>query len=217
MLSRQSSESGAGNGRRRLFGSSGVESSGYVEMVSMSVHSYEGFVSTNSEVTDTSFSDVKNGMVVFIMFATLWGCGLLGLYELFKASYCSCCSKVQPEEEKKETERSDAPPTEVSCDSKKEYLLKYVDAILPTIFRSAVEHDSTLQSMWKTICAHHSYVAVFYVKGPDVKVKRIEKGVYLLTIQSMLFFIMVSQCILPLILILLVLILLQVPCYKIVN
>jgi len=216
-LSRQSSESGAGNGRRRLFGSSGVESSGYVEMVSMSVHSYEGFVSTNSEVTDTSFSDVKNGMVVVIMFATVWGCGLLGLYQLFKASYCSCCSKVQPEEEKKESEQSDAPPAEVSRDSKKDYLLKYVDAILPTIFRSAVEHDSTLQSMWKTICAYHSYVAVFYVNGSDVKVKRIQKGVYLLTIQSMLMFIMVSQCILPLILILLILILLQVPCYAIVN
>ena len=83
---------------------------------------------------------------------------------------------------------------EVSLETKKEYLLKYIDDILPSIFRSSVQQDTTLQAVWKTICTYHPYVIVFSVKGPKAKEIKIQKGIYLLTIQAMLMFIMAVLC-----------------------
>jgi hypothetical protein len=191
MLLQQSSTSATNNGRRHLSRSSGVESSGYIEIVSMAKYSYVGFISTNSEVSEIS---IKNGLIVILMFSVFWGCGLLGLYELFKGSYksCICCSKVQPDEIKKEGELADT-NAEISVDAKKDYLLKYIDEILPAVFRPSVEHDTFWQSMWKTICAYHGYAVLFNAEGPGAKEEKIQKGLYLLTIQSMLMFIMVSD------------------------
>jgi hypothetical protein len=186
MLLQQSSVSAANSGQ-----SSTLESSGYIEMVSMTEYSYEGFISTNSEVTEISIDEIENGLIIIIMFSTLWGCGLLGLYELFKSSYCTCCSKVQPTQINGERKQIDA-VREISLDSKKEYLLKYIDGILPTVFRSSVEHDTTVQSMWKTIRTYHPYAVVFNAEGAGATDLKIQKGIYLLTIQSMLMFIMVS-------------------------
>jgi hypothetical protein len=194
MLLQQSSGSVTDNGRRHLSRSSGVESSGYVEMVSMAEYSYEGFISTNSEVTDVSIGDLRNGLIVIVMFSVFWGCGLLGLYELFKSAYCTCCEKVQPLQSNRQRSHTNA-AREVSLDTKKEYLLNYIDEILPTIFRSSVEHVSTLQSMWKTIRTYHPYAVVLTAEGPGAKELKIQKGIYLLTIQAMLMFIMVSACV----------------------
>ena len=173
--------------------SGGVESSGYTEMVSMSEYTYEGFIETNSDVTDVSVGDLKSGLIVIVMFSMLWGCGLLGLYELFKTSYCDCYSRVQPKERSRERRQTDA-VREVSSDTKKKYLLKYIDDILPTIFRSSVEHDTTLQAMWRTIKTYHPYAVVFTAEGPGAKEMKIQKGIYLLTIQAMLMFIMAVFC-----------------------
>ena len=186
-------QSSNGGGRRHLSSSSGVQSSGYIEMVSMSEYTYEGFIETNSDITDISIGDVKSGLIVIIMFSTLWGCGMLGLFELFKSSYCDCYSKVQPKERPRERSQSSS-VREVSLDTKKEYLLKYIDEILPTIFRSTVVYDSTLQSMWRTIKTYHPYAVVFTASGPGAKEMKIQKGIYLLTIQAMLMFIMAVFC-----------------------
>jgi len=162
-------------------------------MVSMSEYTYEGFIETNSDITDISIGDVKSGLIVIIMFSTLWGCGMLGLFELFKSSYFDCYSKVQPKERPRERSQSSS-VREVSLDTKKEYLLKYIDEILPTIFRSTVVYDSTLQSMWRTIKTYHPYAVVFTASGPGAKEMKIQKGIYLLTIQAMLMFIMAVFC-----------------------
>ena len=175
--------------------SSGIESSGYIEIVSMSEYTYEGFIETNSDVTEVTLDDLKSGLIVIIMFSSLWGCGLLGLYELFKSSYCSQCfaQDVQPTPTLRDRKQTDA-MREISLDTKKAYLLKYIDEILPTIFRSSVKHDSILQSMWKTIKTYHPYAVVFTAQGPGAKELRIQKGIYLLTIQAMLMFIMAVFC-----------------------
>jgi hypothetical protein len=194
MFLQQSSGSAANNGRRHLSRSSGVESSGYIEMVSMAEYSYEGFISTNSEVTEVSIGNLRSGLIVIVMFSVFWGCGLLGLYELFKSAYCTCCSKVQPLQSNRQRSHTNA-AREVSLDTKKEYLLKYIDDILPTIFRSSVKHASILQSMWKTIRTYHPYAVVLTAEGPGAKEMKIQKGIYLLTIQAMLMFIIVSACV----------------------
>jgi hypothetical protein len=169
-----------------------VESSGYVEMVAMTEYVFEGFVSTNSEVADLSLEDVENGMIVIVMFSVLWGCGALGLYELLRASYCSCMSPVKPSSvtDRKNTDTAG----EISLEAKKEYLMKYIDDILPVAFRTGMKYDTTLQSMWKTIKAYHPYAVLFTAQGPGARKMKIHKFLYLLTIQSMLMFIMAVFC-----------------------
>jgi hypothetical protein len=189
----QQSSSGTDNGRRHLYGSSAVESSGYIEMVSMSEYTYEGFVSTNSEITEVSISDLQHGMIVIVMFSVFWGCGLLGLYELVKSAYCSCCPKVQPKPPERKQQRPSSTKT-LSSNAKKDYLLKYIDEILPIVFCSGVEDDSTFQSVWKTICTYHPYAIIFTAEGPGAKEMKIQKGIYMLTLQAMLMFIMAVLC-----------------------
>ena len=44
--------------------------------------------------------------------------------------------------------------------------------------------------MWLTLRTYHPYAVVFTATGPEAKTIRLRKGLYLLTIQSMLMFIM---------------------------
>jgi hypothetical protein len=164
-----------------------------VEMVAMTEYVYEGFVSTNSEVTDLSVGDIEQGMIVIVMFSVLWGCGVLGLYELMRASYCPCTSPVKPSPVKDRGKNTDA-AGETSLEAKKEYLMKYIDDILPVAFRSDARTDTVLQSMWKTIKAYHPYAVLFTAKGPRAREMKIQKLLYLLTIQAMLMFIMSVFC-----------------------
>ena len=188
------STTGADNSdRRHLRGVSTVESSGYIEVVSMAEYSYDGFISTSSEFTEISVGGLKSGLIVIVMFATLWGCGVLGLYELFKRSYCTCCSKVLPSDMSREGKVTDA-LVEASIETKKEHVLQYLEDILPTMFRSSVKHETTLQSMWRTIKTYHPYAVVFTPTGPEKKDIRIQKWIYLLTIQAMLMFVMAVLC-----------------------
>jgi hypothetical protein len=183
--------------RRRLDAATSAKASGYKEVVAMSKYTYEGFIQTNSEVSELAFSDLENGIIVIVMFGALWGCGLLGLYELIRSSYFSCSSKVRPDKPSNIGKRQTSvaqPTVEVSLATKKQYLLKFIDDILPIVFRPSVEHDTTLQSLWKTIKTHHSYAVVLTANGPGTKDLKIRKGLYLLTIQAMLMFTMAVFC-----------------------
>jgi hypothetical protein len=190
----QSTSDSTGSNRRRLYASSTVESSGFLEMVAMTEYTYQGFVQTNSDVSKVSLGDIQNGLIVIIMFSTLWGCGVLGLYELLRTSYCQSLSKVVPDESKVRLKRPDN-ANYISLDSKKKYLMTYIDSIIPVVFRSAaLQHDSSLKSMWKTIKTYHPYAIVFTANGPGTKEVKVQKGIYLLTIQAMLMFIMAVFC-----------------------
>jgi hypothetical protein len=182
------------NDRRRLYASSSVESSGYAEVVAMTEYTTSGFVETNKDVTGITLNDVERGTIVIVMFGVLWGCGFIGLYELIKSSYCSRCSKVEAKNNDKADGRRVAGVRELSHEAKKEYLMKYIDEILPAIFRSNFKHDSTVQSLWKIIKNYHPYAIVFTADGPGAKDLKIRKGLYLLTIQAMLMFIMAVFC-----------------------
>ena len=168
-----------------------LESSGFIEIVSMSEYTYDGFISTNSEITNVTVKDIQSSLFVIIMFATLWGCGLLGIYELFKANYCCPATERQVAPMPRERNKADV-GRNFSLDKKKEHLWNYVDGIIPVVFCSKTQ--STLRSLWKAIISHHSYAEVLTARGPGAKEQRIYKGIHLLTIQSMLMFIMAVFC-----------------------
>jgi hypothetical protein len=183
-----------GDNGRLLSGSSTVESTGYVEMAAMTEYTYEGFINTNSDVTGLTVADISNGVVVVIMFASLWGCGVLGLYELVSTSYCNCYSKVEPKKKTGHHRATARNVQDLSLGAKREYLMKYVDTIIPILFRNNVKEDGALAAVWKTIRIYHPYSVVFTAEGRESKEIKIQKGLYLLTIQAMLMFIMALFC-----------------------
>ena len=110
---------------RRRMATSSIKSSGYMEMVAMSVYTYEGFVATLREVDDLTLADVNNGLIVIFMFCALWGCGLIGLFEIARGQYW----QVSPSSQKSSTKRSISNRSSSSVDTdvevKKEYLLRW--------------------------------------------------------------------------------------------
>jgi hypothetical protein len=57
-----------------------------------------------------------------------------------------------------------------------------------------VKGEGVLSSMWKTIRIYHPYAVVFSSNSSESKDTKIQKGLYLLTIQAMLMFIMALFC-----------------------
>jgi hypothetical protein len=114
---------------------SSIKSSGYMEMVAMSVYTYEGFVATLRDVDDLTLADVNNGLIVILMFCALWGCGLIGLFEIARGQYW----QVSPSSQKPPTKRSISKRSSSSVDTdvevKKEYLLRW-----ETIFFHCTDH-----------------------------------------------------------------------------
>ena len=183
--------SGTRVSERRGSTSAAEESSGYVEVAAMSEYTYQGFISTNSEITQVSMHDIRASLLIITMYSILWGCGLLGMYELFRSHYCCAQRKTTPDDSENFASEDIG---NFSLEDRKKYLLQHIDSALPFIFQSLNNTDSTLSCIWKTIVHHHRYAVVFTASGPTAKDIRIYMGIYLLTIQSMLMFIMAVVC-----------------------
>ena len=123
-------------GHRLLRSTSGIESSGVIEVVSMSEYSYDGFIKTNSEIDEMTVADVRHGLLVIGMFVVFWAFGLVALLDLWSGSWCRGVQKVKPigqgtqdEETSFQTQRRSAVHVNLgreaaSLDKKKEYLLR---------------------------------------------------------------------------------------------
>ena len=101
-----------------------AQSLGYIEIATMSQHTFEGVISTNREVVDLSPRDILNGLTIIVMFSIFWGCGVLGLFELIRNSWFSCHREVKPRERKRQSTLSEG----VSLEAKQDYLLRYAIA-----------------------------------------------------------------------------------------
>ena len=76
----------------------------------------------------------------------------------------------------------------------KDYLIKYIDSIIPALFRANVKKGGMLTSMWKVIRLYHPYAVVLSAESTESNDSKVLKGLYLLTIQAMLMFIMALFC-----------------------
>ena len=122
MTLHQSSVTDESDGIVRLSRSRSAESSGYIEIATMSQHSFEGVISTNRDVAELSAGDVVNGLTIIVMFSIFWGCGVLGLFELIRNTWFSCHREVKPRERKRKLTASGG----VSLEAKKDYLLRFM-------------------------------------------------------------------------------------------
>jgi hypothetical protein len=72
-------------------------------------------------------------------------------------------------------------------EQRRKYLKAYLDSIFPSVFR---ETKSGVKAMWEELKKHHRYANLFTAHGPTSREERAQTIVQLLTVQTMLMFLM---------------------------
>mmetsp|Transcript_29297 Transcript_29297/g.49447 ORF Transcript_29297/g.49447 Transcript_29297/m.49447 type:complete len:2221 (+) Transcript_29297:134-6796(+) len=179
-----------GNRRRvlrmnRNLKSEELEESGAIELVGVSQLIAEDFTATLITTGDLSLGDFADAIIIFILYGALWGGGMLGLSlcTLRRRNMSKISGLVRHELIKK---KEHATSTKSSLDVKK-YMLSYINEVFPAVYQST---DSFFTRAWAEISKHHKYLILFTAKGRNSESVRMMTGVYLLTMQTLLMFIL---------------------------
>ena len=174
--------------RRRLQNSEEeyVETIGF-DIVSSADYAGGEFIATLSAADEfDSFQDIQRVMIVIIMFAVLWGGGILliGVCAWRRQRIESVTKERQLQQLEKQQEKQTVsydPPTEHASSAA---LTSYVAEVFPNIF----SNKPLLGRIWGEVKRHHRYWVLF--KGNHTDLKRIVNCVMLLTAQSFLMFLL---------------------------
>ena len=140
-----------------------IESTGYVEMAAMTEYTFEGFVNTLSEVDDLTFADVENGIIVLLMFTTLWGGGFLGLLEIARGRYSKSVSPLSDMKSSKITSNISLAENIVDIEAKKKYLTRFVFRFVLLLRKSCSFSCTQLLSSDTFILLSSFYFLIFYI------------------------------------------------------
>ena len=175
-----------GSGRRRTLRSLGaLDDSGALEMAVVSELVVHDFATTIATADDfNSLSDVKKTLTVLLMYVFLWAGGLLGVL---------VCTMRQTQKTLNADiiaadlqHKKDIAATTRSKEAIRNYLTTYVNEIFPAVFRPT----ASAVRFWNEISKHHRYLLLFTATGKNADMTRILTCIHLLTIQSMLMFIL---------------------------
>jgi len=166
-----------------------VENSGALEVVAVSTILVEDFVTT---ITDgghiNSVNDVEDTMIIILLYGVMWATGLLGVFtcslKQLRNNAKTSTSAKNKIEKKKDLAKSTRSKEDINA-----YLVAYVNEIFPAVFQS----NSTLSRLVAEIRKHHRYILIFTATGPNAESIRMLTCMHLLTIQSMLMF-MLALC-----------------------
>jgi len=164
-----------------------------VEVVAISEYLGKDFYETIVYADDLTVKDLNDSIAVILMFAAMW---LLVQFAVIAVSAVDNHS-INPQDavttttapvphrasrmKKKSTGDSESPA------SLRKYLLHHFDGVFPLIFRP---EGNTWKSFFDEIRKHHRYILMFAARGPDSDSVRIRVAIQMLTVQSMLMFIM---------------------------
>jgi hypothetical protein len=176
--------------RRRLATSTEIEQSGVLEVVAMSESTYDSFGDTIREADDITVGRLQDSLIVICMYGVMWGLGGLGLMRLmylseFKRPFTSkVAAKAKARGDAMDSEASSPQP---QIRDRKVYLLGYLAEVLPSVFLSK---GTALERLWTEILEHHRYAILFTIKGPNAHVDILRTGINMLTVQTMLMFLL---------------------------
>ena len=163
---------------------SAVEGSGVLEVSSVTVLVGKQFFETIETAGDlNSASDLKQTLIVIMMYGILWSVGLLGILS------CSCFQRVRISKSGATvalSEKKERAMLTRSNHDVKQYLMGYVNEVFPSVYQAR----SSLERLWNEIRKHHRYLLLFSTSGEISESRRMLTGVQLLTVQSMLMFIL---------------------------
>jgi hypothetical protein len=130
-----------------------------------------------------SASSIQKGVIVLIMYGVLWG---VGLFAIFFFSLRQRNNGVSSKESEWVQSKQRAAKKNKTKDDVRKYLTDYVNEIFPSVFHSKTAFGRLMDEIMK----HHRYVLLVSTDGRITDSKRLLSGVQLLTIQSLLMFIL---------------------------
>jgi hypothetical protein len=133
-------------------------------------------------------SSVSKSTAVLLMYGLMWGVGLLMIsVNLFKQRSRSSLERGAKQKQQTRTpnQAKDSDPMSQPDDVRR-MLTKYIDEIFPTVFQS----QSYFRRMMAEVMKHHRYIVLLTSRGEDLNTKKIITCIHLLTVQSMLMFIL---------------------------
>ena len=157
---------------------------GAIEVVAVADYVYDDLKESFRYADDITSADLKSSIYVMAAIVVLWGGGLLGTL-IVSTSAAVKYNRVTSEGNRAKS-GSDR-RVGVNEETKKEFILNYINSVFPVVFQ-----DSTWK--WTTVLSeikrHHPYAVMFTATGRGSQMRRFNRGVYLLSIQTMLMFIL---------------------------
>eukprot|EP01036_Dinobryon_divergens_P025956 gene25956-34556_t len=176
--------------RRSLLSSSvaaGLQDSGALQLVAMSELVSSNVMNTFSAAPSlTNPSYIEKALIVIIMFATMWSAGFA---LLFLCTWRRHIKKRVNEKEERFLERKKrGAGVAQSPVAIQEYLSNYILEVFPAVFQK----KSRFQQVFEEIRNHHRYISLFFSEesGPRADQARVLKVVQILSIQSLLMFLL---------------------------
>ena len=173
------------SGRKNVRVLTSDDTLGVLVVASLSETAVTEFATTLSRADElNSVSDLRKTMTVILMYGILWTGGLLIVF-LFSArrthqNLTGGVAATTVDHEKALAKASKLP------EDIKRYLLSYVNEIFPSVFQST----SGSLRVWNEITKHHRYLLLLTAKGRNADSVRTLTCIHLLTVQSMLMFIL---------------------------
>jgi hypothetical protein len=167
--------------KRRL---ASVQVWGSVEAVAVADYVYDDLKESFRYSDNISAGDLVSSIYVIASIVLLWGGGLLGTVVFSTVSYAkSTRVKADPAS----NIRGGSRRAVVDEDAQKSFILRYIDSVFPVVFQDS---EWKWNTAWSEIKKHHPYMVMFIATGKGAQKRKFNKGVYLLSIQTMLMFIL---------------------------
>jgi hypothetical protein len=161
-----------------------MDNTGITDVMSMTEYVAGEFIGTLSTSASLTPESVNNVIIVILMFGVLWtiGLGLIIMY-VFRSKYAMIWKRQDMQinlERRKRTASISKSPYAI-----KSYLIEYVNTVFPAVYNQT----PFISRIWSEVMRHHRYVHLFI--GSSMRTtKGIISGIQLLTIQTMLMFLL---------------------------
>lgn len=131
---------------------------------------------------ELTLSSLSRSIIVLLMFGSMWGAGILGLLSCY-FRYEFRKQKIQNFKTNKIVSSSRVRASSTDANS---ILTKYLDEVFPVVFQS----QSYVTRMFTELLKHHRYFQLGTFRGEEADLRRVVTCCHLLTIQTMLMFLL---------------------------
>ena len=172
---------------------SGDDQSDIIQMSTASTYVLKEIGTTLRDTQVTSLSDLQNAVVVIFLYGALWISGFLVIVLVStRKAYFSLPSVVERKQSLRSRNKSSMVGGSSSLSKERvvKRLMNYIDEVFPGVYQS----KSWLTRLGKELSKHHRYLALFTASAtPEGEHKRLITCVHLLTIQTMLMFLLAAM------------------------
>jgi hypothetical protein len=140
------------------------------------------FEATILTADDLNSSSLADSLIVLLMFSFLWGFGLIGIL------ICFLQKRIQKDKIKnfadekiKAVSRRRGSTTDINL-----ILAKYLDEVFPVVYQT----QSYFTRLVHEVLKHHRYIELITTRSQGVDMRKIITCVHLLTVQTMLMFLL---------------------------